>query len=419
MRYFLNPSLFRWTNSCIGSQIQGYQNGWNRGCLITRRQQRTFGSQEKASLNVDHSRFIAESSPGNKWRNEDSTSGHTDIDAATDDVQSVANSRVGKVAPTSSHLFKFILPLGKIGKEPKGSPPHSSPDGRVGQRIEIPPIVMLLHPSQPLSHAARLIAASLPSAKSVVTPNTSIIFRSTSRATGQTFQWSDSTGIGDFIKEAARDAEFAIHIGGDGAETVIRVEVPKLADRTRFLRRRLDLVNQELTTMEELKRACDKEARRGGRRMALGGFGMLVTYWATVARLTFWDYGWDIMEPVTYLSGLSTVICGYLWFLYQGREVSYTSVLDRSISSRREALYKARGFDIERWMDLGTEAKNLRREIRMIAEDYDESGKEEKKHEGEVDAERREKAEDESERDEEVHNSKSKKETAENNSERQ
>ncbi|KAG7095983.1 hypothetical protein E1B28_006666 [Marasmius oreades] len=113
------------------------------------------------------------------------------------------------------------------------------------------------------------------------------------------------------------------------------------------------------------------EAQRGARRMALGGFGMLVVYWAAVARLTFWDYGWDVMEPITYLSGLSSVVCGYLWFLYQGREVSYSSVLHRSVSARRQALYKTKGLDIDRWEDLVHERKALLREIGRIKEDYD------------------------------------------------
>jgi hypothetical protein len=58
-------------------------------------------------------------------------------------------------------------------------------------------------------------------------------------------------------------------------------------------------------------------------------------------------------------------------FLYQGREVSYTSVLARSVSSRREALYKARGLDIEHWMELVGERKALRGEIGKIAMDYE------------------------------------------------
>jgi len=41
---------------------------------------------------------------------------------------------------------------------------------------------------------------------------------------------------------------------------------------------------------------------------------------------------------------------------------------------RRRGLYNSRGFDIEKWVDLQTDAKNLRREISKIAQDYDESG---------------------------------------------
>jgi len=266
----------------------------------------------------------------------------------------------GKLSPTSSHLFALILPL------PKAQPP----------------IVLLLHPSQPLSHVGRLILASFPHFRGDT--SLSLSFRSTSPS-GRDFQYSDSTDVGDFIRDAARATKFSICICSDKSseDTVIDVEVPTFADRTRYLRRRLDLVNTRLKDMEGLKKECDYEARRGARRVALGGFGILVVYWGAVARLTFWDFGWDVMEPITYLSGLSTVICGYLWFLYQGREVSYSSILDRSISARREALYKARGLDIDRWLDLVGEAKSLRKEIRRIAEDYDEGSKGEEEDEDE------------------------------------
>lgn len=105
----------------------------------------------------------------------------------------------------------------------------------------------------------------------------------------------------------------------------------------------------------------------------------------------------DVMEPITYLSGLSTVICGYLWFLYQGREVSYSSILSRSISTRREALYKSRGLDIERYVDLIAEEKAIRREISKIAEDYDEVRSERREEEQKV-TEAEESGEDENER---------------------
>jgi hypothetical protein len=109
------------------------------------------------------------------------------------------------------------------------------------------------------------------------------------------------------VRDAAQATEFSIHIARgspapgtpvrqdaqDGAdEAQIRVDVPTFVDRTRFLRRRLEVVGREMQEMEGLKKLCDREAHRGARRLALGGFGVLVTYWGTVARLTFWDLGW-------------------------------------------------------------------------------------------------------------------------------
>ncbi|KDR77187.1 hypothetical protein GALMADRAFT_225317 [Galerina marginata CBS 339.88] len=377
---------------------------------ILRRLYATQDLNSRKDLDISHSHFLAEASPKSKWNDEVLDSSKRNGKAAREDeLQGVTNTQ-GKLSPTSSHLFKLILPLGSLShpsntfKEPESSNKNSnSPTSKSQTKIpHVPPTVLLLHPSQPLSHVSRLILASLAPA----TP--SISFRSNS-SQGQAFQWSDSTDLGDFIKDAARSAEFTIcisygpksarkrlrpaseHSGEANTDTIpvdaakeakeaeesgitemsITVTVPTFADRTRFLRRRLSLLEGRLNEMEALKRQCDEEAHYGARKMALGGFGMLVVYWAAVARLTFWDYGWDIMEPITYLSGLSTVILGYLWFLYQGREVSYTSVLARSISARREALYKVRGLDIEHWTEFMSERKALRQEISRIALDYE------------------------------------------------
>ncbi|KAK0205577.1 hypothetical protein DFS33DRAFT_779927 [Desarmillaria ectypa] len=292
-------------------------------------------SQE--GIKVAHAQFLAGAPANTKWENGE----------VADELEGVSPG-IGKLLPTSSHLFKLIIPM-----------PNSN----------TPPTVILLHPAQPLSHVSRLILSSLAEDP----PSTRISFQSFAAVSKRPYQWSDSTDVGDFIRDGARSAEFRIcFTGNEGKETrAISVRVPTFADRTVFLRRRLAIINAQLESMHEIKRTCDKEAHRGAKRMAIGGFGMLVAYWGIVARLTFWDYGWDVMEPITYLSGLSTVICGYLWFLYRGREVSYSSVLDSSISVRREALYKVHGLDIDRWLDLVSEKKGLVKEIGRIAEDYE------------------------------------------------
>lgn len=152
------------------------------------------------------------------------------------------------------------------------------------------PTVFLLHPAQPLSHVARLLASSMPDRSCDIT------IRSQAR-NGQTQQWSDSTDLADFVREAARTNSFVVRIvrtRDDGKEEVheLPVEVPTFADRTRFLRLRLQRISKEIKKMDHLKQVCDHEAHLGAKRFALGGLGMLVAYWGLVARLTFWDYGW-------------------------------------------------------------------------------------------------------------------------------
>ena len=81
------------------------------------------------------------------------------------------------------------------------------------------------------------------------------------------------------------------------------------------------------------------------------------------------------LEPILtmnkYLVGLSTLICGYLWFLYHNREVSYRSALNLTISRRQTKLYQQKGFDSQRWDSLIEEANGYRKEIKQIASEYD------------------------------------------------
>ncbi|CAE6438484.1 unnamed protein product, partial [Rhizoctonia solani] len=313
-------------------------------------QEKTTGQEaSQENLYAGHSRFIAEAERNEKWQEGVGNARKGGDEGTGEEVEEIPEGK-GRLSPTSSHLFKLIIPV------PTGT-------------AKKPPLtVFLLHPSQPLSHVSRLILTSLPPDTPAAT---SIAFQSIPhKPTTQETQWSDSTDIGDFVKEAAQNREFAITISSNKDkpedQVKIHVMVPSFRSRTRFLRHRLEHVSSELSKMEKVKRECDHIAHRSARRLALGGFAMLLVYFGGVARLTFWDLGWDIMEPVTYLSGLTWIIGGYIWFLYQGK----TSRLYQSISTRRAGLYKSKGLDLDLWAELVTEEKQLKREIHKIADDY-------------------------------------------------
>lgn len=183
-------------------------------------------------------------------------------------------------------------------------------------------------------------------------------------------RWSPSTEIGDFIRDAARGKEFAVEI--EGAPEPIYVGVPSFSDRTFYLRMRLRKVAKRISTMAHVKEDCDRLAHSGAKNVARLGFAGLLGWWGAVYYATFMtDLGWDVMEPVTYLVGLSGLIGGYLWFLYHNREVSYKSAMNLTVSRRQATLYKAKGLDLPAWEMLIEEGNRLRREIKMVAEEYD------------------------------------------------
>lgn len=97
-------------------------------------------------------------------------------------------------------------------------------------------------------------------------------------------RWSASTEIGDFVRDAARAEEFIIEIEGSPD---VPVSVPSFKERTYFLRQRLKETTREIEKIQELKRECDGVAKKAAKRVAVGGFLGLVSWWAGVYWLTF------------------------------------------------------------------------------------------------------------------------------------
>jgi len=62
---------------------------------------------------------------------------------------------------------------------------------------------------------------------------------------------------------------------------------------------------------------------------------------------------------------------GYLYFLWHNREVSYRAALHMTVSHRQSQLYTTRGFDLQKWQNLIDDANALRKEIKIIANEYD------------------------------------------------
>ncbi|PNS20283.1 hypothetical protein CAC42_5733 [Sphaceloma murrayae] len=350
----------------------------------------------------------------------------------------------GKLLTTPSRMLKLIIPL--------------TPMDVNSDRKEVEPLALFVHPQQPLSYLERLIQSELPFIKEGEKERApGVSFRAedpeghdegpggangnvkgeeeggrddaefmmidgrlerTGKLNGKRkkqaeeggnedvlnpelegrrfIRWSPSTEIGDFIRDASAGRLFLISV--EGQPHPIPVAVPTFEERTYYLRMRLRKISKRIEGMAGLKHECDQLARQGAKRVAQLGFCGLVGWWYLVYRLTFeTELGWDVMEPVTYLVGLSTLIGGYLWFLYHNREASYKAAFHVTVSKRQQALYEKKGFDQSIWDGLVEEGNRVRREIKMVAEEYDVEWDEKKEAGEEVEkALRKERKKDES-----------------------
>ncbi|WWC93919.1 hypothetical protein V866_000756 [Kwoniella sp. B9012] len=377
----------------------------------------------EGATDLSHAHFISSASPSSDFNpSQTPTAGQDPTSSTTEDVNLNLSSTSsppsprngqelkewqGKLSPTSSHLFKLLIPLPTTSASPRQT-------------------AFLLHPSQPLSHLSRLIIGSLPG-KYV---NSEITYLSVTgeakdldshlrnaaseeqrerqdggpyldqrESDGDKFQevsWSQSTDLSDFIKQSCLNEKFKIVISpasshssndnesnnpverkskeeGQGqGELVLEVIIPSFSSRTHYIRRRLLSLTKELDRMTKQKKDIDYKAHKGAQRLAVAALGGGVVYWAAVIRWTFFtDAGWDLMEPVTWATGFAALLGSAAFLIYHNREVSYSSLLDLSITARQRKLYDQAGLDIDKWTEMVSEAKTLRREITRIASDYD------------------------------------------------
>lgn len=65
----------------------------------------------------------------------------------------------------------------------------------------------------------------------------------------------------------------------------------------------------------------EKKAEKRTRYLSWVGLGLMGTQFGFMARLTWWEYSWDVMEPVTYFVGYATAIAMFAYYVIT-RQVS-------------------------------------------------------------------------------------------------
>jgi len=85
----------------------------------------------------------------------------------------------------------------------------------------------------------------------------------------------------------------------------------------------------------ELDAAADRHAKR----VIVAGFFFISAIFFGLAQCVWVFFNWDIVEPITYFVGLTTLIGGYSFFLATNTDYSYPAWRERLANKKRRKLY--------------------------------------------------------------------------------
>ncbi|NP_001070793.1 calcium uniporter protein, mitochondrial [Danio rerio] len=133
--------------------------------------------------------------------------------------------------------------------------------------------------------------------------------------------------------------------------TTLRIEEHQL-NKERELIGRLEDLNSQLQPLEKVKEELSKKAERRTTWVLWGGMAYMATQFGILARLTWWEYSWDIMEPVTYFITYGTAMAMYAYFVLTRQEYLYPDARDRQYLLFFHRGAKRTRFDIEKYNKL-------------------------------------------------------------------
>lgn len=118
-----------------------------------------------------------------------------------------------------------------------------------------------------------------------------------------------------------------------------------------------DPVREELKQLVEKKEEIDMLAHKQVRRVLWTGLGCGIVTVGLFFRLTFWEFSWDVMEPIAFFTTSSGIVIGYAYFLFTSRDPTYQDFMKRLFLSRQRKLSKRYNFDVDRYKELQCKCK--------------------------------------------------------------
>lgn len=113
-----------------------------------------------------------------------------------------------------------------------------------------------------------------------------------------------------------------------------------------------DPAREELRKLQEKKEEIDVLAHKQVRRLLWTGLILSMSQVGLFFRLTFWEFSWDVMEPIAFFTTATGLVVSYAYFLITSRDPTYQDLMKRLFLNRQRKLIKIHNFDCQRYREL-------------------------------------------------------------------
>ncbi|XP_008474250.1 calcium uniporter protein, mitochondrial isoform X1 [Diaphorina citri] len=132
------------------------------------------------------------------------------------------------------------------------------------------------------------------------------------------------------------------------------------------LKAQLETIKSKLEPLEKQKYALELNSTRHTNVLKWVGLGLMSVQFGILARLTWWEYSWDIMEPVTYFVTYGTAMGTYAYYVLTKQEYYLPDVRDRQFLIHLHKRAKKVGFPLEQYNCLKNECGKLENDLARL-----------------------------------------------------
>lgn len=117
------------------------------------------------------------------------------------------------------------------------------------------------------------------------------------------------------------------------------------------------------TVKAVLDNAADQEAARN---IWIGG-SLPVGCLVILFRMTYWEFSWDIVEPISFfVSTMMPIAFFYVWFATNKEDFTLAGWRQQMVEKSQINLYRVRGFDLERYTIVAQAIAECKEDIRVL-----------------------------------------------------